>query len=109
MAERPGIMIYLDLYETLKDFTTEEAGQLFKALLEYGTTGTVPEFEDRGLRAVWRNAQQKIDRDYDKYLATVESRAYAAYCREHKRLHGERSTPLSKEEWKDQMTSDDVT
>ena len=107
MAERPGIMVYFDLLDILKDYSTEEAGQLFLAMLEYGVTGAVPDFSDRGMRTIWRNVQQKIDRDNDKYQSTVEARQYATYCREHKKKHGEDSKPLSMEEWKDQMISND--
>lgn len=107
MAERPGIMVYFDLLDTLKDYSTEEAGQLFLAMLEYGATGTIPEFEDRGMRTVWRNVQQKIDRDDGNYQKTVEARQYAVFCREFKRRHGENSKPPSLEAWKNQLISFD--
>ena len=107
MAERPGIMVYFDLLDTLKDYSTEEAGQLFLAMLEYGTTGAIPEFEDRGMRTIWRSVQQKLDRDDEHYQETVEARQYAVFCREFKRKHGESSKPPSIEEWKKQMISFD--
>ena len=109
MAERPGIMVYFDLLETLKDYSTEEAGQLFLAMLEYGATGAIPEFDDRGMRTVWRSVQQKIDRDDEHYQETVEGRRYATFCREFKKKHGENSNPPSFEEWKkqNQMISND--
>lgn len=107
MAERPGIMVYFDLLDTLKEYTTEEAGELFLAMLAYGTTGAIPKFDDRGMRTIWKSVQQKIDRDNEKYHGTVEARQYATYCREYKRKNGEESKPLSFDDWKNQMISND--
>ena len=107
MAERPGIMVYFDLLETLNDFTTEEAGELFLAMLEYGSMGTLPEFEDRAMRTVWKSVQQKLDRDDAKYQNTCEARRYATFCREYRKEHGETSPLPSYEDWKNQMISND--
>lgn len=104
MAERQGIIVYFDLLETLKDFSDAEAGQLFRAMLEYGSTGAIPDFQDRAMRAVWTMAQSKIDRDNGRYLQTVEARQYAAYCREYRRKYKD-CEPLSMSEWKQMISN----
>lgn len=98
-------MVYFDLLDSLTDYTKEEIGELFLAMLEYGATGVVPDFEDRGLRTLWKSAQQKIDRDNIRYQGKVKSRQYATYCRECKKSG---SKPLTLNEWKNhQMISND--
>jgi len=106
MTERPGIMVYFDLLDTLRDYTTTEAGELFIAMLEYGTTGAIPDFTDRGMKTVWRGLQQKIDRDNLKYQATIEARQYATYCREYRKKYNG-ADPPTMEEWKNQKISND--
>lgn len=113
MAERPGIMVYFDLLDTLQDgYTTEEVGELFLAMLNYGRDMIIPEFTDRGMRTLWKGIQHKIDRDNLKYQGTVKGRRYAAFCREFKKKNPGIAPP-SMEEWQaensdeDQMISND--
>ena len=107
MADRPGIMIYFDILETLHDgYTTKEAGELFLAMLHYGRDGIKPNFSDRGMKTLWKVVQVKIDRDNLKYSKTIELRKYATFCREYKKLHpGEE--PPSFDVWRDHVISDD--
>lgn len=97
MAERPGIMVYFDLIDSLQDYTDAEAGLLFRAMLEYGKTGAIPEFSDRGMKTLWRSIQQKIDRDGGKYRDRCDSGAYAVYVREANKQGIE---PLTFDDWK---------
>lgn len=95
MAERPGIMIYFDLEPALSMLSDAEAGQLFRAAMEYGHYGTVPEFD--GLLAMaWSFVQPKIDRDNEAYQKKCMDNAYNRY----KGVCKERGTePLDKETW----------
>lgn len=72
MAERPGIMVYFELRESLEDFSDAESGQLLKGMLEYGATGALPEYTDRAMRTLWKSVQQRIDTDAARYQHKVE-------------------------------------
>ena len=56
-------MVYFDLLDALEDYSKQEIGELFLAMLEYGLTGVIPDFKDRAMRTLWKTTQQKIDRD----------------------------------------------
>ncbi len=48
--------------QILEDYTDQEIGQLFRALLDYAIDGVEPTFTDRGLRTFWRTLKGQIDR-----------------------------------------------
>lgn len=93
---RPGVMIYFDILDDLEDYTYEEVGQLFRALLHYGFTGEIPAFSDRGMKTLWRKLQNNSNRDEERYNRKVMNSRYAAYCRWCKR---DQETPLKYEAW----------
>lgn len=99
MAERPGVMFYFDLEPALRMLSDAEAGQLFRAAMEYGHYGTVPEFD--GLLAMaWSFVQPKIDRDNEAYQKKCMDNAYNRY----KGVCKDRGTePLNKEEWEEKL------
>lgn len=79
MANRPGVMFYFDLIPALEMLDDADAGRIFKAALEYGKCGTLPEL--CGMAAVaWAFIQPKIDRDGKSYQESVIDKKYAAYC-----------------------------
>lgn len=81
---RPGIMLYFDILEPIKVLPDADKGRLLVAMLEYGQTGAVPEFD--GLLALaWGFVKPKIDRDNEEYNRSVLRRQYATVCRERKR------------------------
>lgn len=81
---RPGIMLYFDILEPIKVLPDADKGRLLVAMLEYGQTGIVPEFD--GLLALaWGFVKPKIDRDNEEYNRSVLRRQYATVCRERKR------------------------
>lgn len=96
MANKPGVVVYLDLLPSLEEYTPEEVGMLFLAILRYGEFGELPSFEDRGLRVLWREIQAKIDRDNAKYMQKVLDGAYGAYKRECEKAG---KTPANKQLW----------
>ena len=92
---RPGIMVYFDMMGPLKVLPDADKGRLFWAMLEYGKSGTVPEFD--GLLALaWEFVKPNIDRDSESYNRTVLKRQYASFCRDQKRK-GE--PEITFEEW----------
>ena len=93
---RPGIMIYFDIVRSLEDLNDAEVGQLFRALLEYGQTGVLPDFQDRALRTVWRQLQARADQDAAKYSKKCLDSRFAVYCREAEKKG---QIPLPRDEW----------
>ena len=81
---RPGIMLYFDILEPIRVLPDADKGRLLVAMLEYGQTGIVPDFD--GLLALaWGFVKPKIDRDNEEYNRSVLRRQYATFCRERKR------------------------
>lgn len=101
MAERPGIIVYFDLLPQLEEYSPEEVGELFLAMLRFGLDGSIPIFEDRGMRIIWRELQSKIERDNAKYQQRVINGAYGAYTRDLKKENG--GTPMPKDLWTAQI------
>ena len=92
---RPGIMLYFDILEPIKVLPDADKGRLLVAMLEYGQTGKVPEF-DGMLALAWGFVKPKIDKDSEEYNRTVLKRQYATFCRDRKKK-GE--PEISFEEW----------
>lgn len=110
---RPGIMVYFDMMGPLAKLPDADKGQLFWAMLEYGKSGTVPEFDDLALALAWEFVKPKIDKDSEEYNRTVLKRQYATFCRDRKKK-GE--SEISFEEWliiigyqNHHMISNDIT
>ena len=81
---RPGIMLYFDILEPIRVLPDADKGRLLVAMLEYGQSGTVPEF-DGMLALAWGFVKPKIDKDEEEYNLSVLRRQYATVCRERKR------------------------
>ena len=92
---RPGIMLYFDILEPIRVLPDADKGRLLVAMLEYGQSGTVPEF-DGMLALAWGFVKPKIDKDSEEYNRTVLKRQYATFCRDRKKK-GE--PDISFDEW----------
>ena len=100
---RPGIMLYFDILEPIQELPDAEKGQLLVAMLEYGQSGKIPEFNGKlGLTLAWGFIRPKLDKDSEEYNKTVLKRQYATFCRDRKKK-GE--PEVSFDEW--MMTIDD--
>ena len=95
MQEKPGVMIYFDMRETLNRLSDRNAGLLFRAILEYGATRKVPKLPDV-LFPIWPLIQMRLDIDDERYFRVTQKRRYAVYVRWAK--HHEQ-TPVSFDEW----------
>ena len=83
---RPGIMLYFDILEPIKVLPDADKGRLLVAMLEYGQSGIVPQFDgELGLTLAWGFVKPKIDKDESEYNLSVLRRQYATTCRERKR------------------------
>lgn len=66
--ERPGMFIYWDTGEIIRNLPADEAKRLVVAMLDFSQHGEVPEFpEDSPLNYIWPMIQSKLIRDADKY------------------------------------------
>lgn len=81
---RPGIMLYFDILEPIKVLPDADKGRLLVAMLEYGKSGIVPEF-DGMLALAWGFVKPKIDKDEAEYNMSVLRRQFATTCRERKK------------------------
>lgn len=81
---RPGIMLYFDILEPIRVLPDADKGRLLLAMLEYGQSGIVPEFEGM-LALAWGFVKPKIDKDEAEYNLSVLRRQYATVCRERKK------------------------
>lgn len=83
---RPGIMLYFDILEPIRVLPDADKGRLFMAMMEYGQSGVLPEF-DGMLALAWGFIKPKLDRDEDSYENSKTQRRYAAFCKQRSRLN----------------------
>lgn len=98
---RPGIMLYFDILEPIRVLPDADKGRLLVAMLEYGHSGILPEF-DGMLALAWGFVKPKLDKDSEEYNRIIMKRQYATFCRDRKKK-GE--PEISFDEW--MMTIDD--
>ena len=77
---RPGIMLYFDILEPIRVLPDADKGRLLVAMLEYGQSGIVPEF-DGLLGLAWGFVKPKLDKDGESYEHATVQRKYAAFCK----------------------------
>lgn len=82
---RPGIMLYFDILEPIRVLPDADKGRLLVAMLEYGQSGIVPEF-DGMLSLAWGFVKPNLDRDGEAYEKAKVQRNYAAFCKQRKIL-----------------------
>lgn len=92
---KPGVMFYFDIRPCIKRLSYEDKGRLFEAILDYGQSGTIPEF-DGVLGIAWDFIQPRLDYDSERYDGKIDQRRYAVYVREAKKRG---ILPLSFDEW----------
>ncbi len=80
MAKRPGIMLYFSVRPALKRLSAEQKGLLFDAILDYGESGLLPEF-DGVLGVCWDFIQPMIDKDAAAYSEKCSKARSAANTR----------------------------
>lgn len=74
-----------DAENMLQDFTKEEAGEIFMALLAYANRGEEFKTDDRSMRTLFRTLQANIDRNNERYEEKCERNRQIAMEREKKR------------------------
>lgn len=102
MAERPGFMIYFDIAPALSKLTDEEAGKLFKAIMDYATSGNVHEL-DGICGFAFEVIRPRIDRDKEAYEEKCRKSSYSTYVRECKKRDEQ---AMSYEKWLESLSND---
>lgn len=74
-----------DAENMLQDFSKEEAGEIFMALLAYANRGEEYKTDDRSMRTLFRTIQANIDRNNERYEEKCERNRQIALEREKKR------------------------
>lgn len=95
----PGFMTY---YKTVRPFlnrmSDEQAGRLYKALLDYAENGEIVDFDDPLTGAVFDSLRASIDRDAGKYDEACAKKRYASWCAQQRKTYKD-TEPLPFDEW----------
>ena len=74
--EKKSFVVYCDLKEILNELSDEEAGILFKAMVNYAQNGVEPEL-GIPLKYVWIPIRQQMERDAEKWNEVKKVRSAA--------------------------------
>lgn len=69
---KTSMIVYYSWLELFEDLTDAEVGKLIKAAIAYDMDGTLPEFDDRTLRVLFKKMQQDIDDNRIRYAAKCQ-------------------------------------
>lgn len=79
MKKPKAVYLYLDNFKHLKKMSAEDIGRLMIALMDYAEDGSLPDFsENMTLDVLFGMMSEQIDRDFEKYAQTCETRSKAA-------------------------------
>ncbi len=84
MEKKKSFVLYHDYFEHVALLSDEEAGKLFKAVLEYVNTGIMPELRGASFMA-FSFISSQLKRDLDKYEEKCRKNREIALEREQKR------------------------
>ena len=72
-----GVKILRSFYEALDEFTYEEKGRMFEAIMEYGLNGVEPNFDDaddaRALKAIWKTYLPVVNNSISRAIASAKN------------------------------------
>lgn len=72
-----GVKILRSFYEALDEFTYEEKGRMFEAIMEYGLNGVEPNFDDaddaRALKAIWKTYLPVVNNSITRAIASAKN------------------------------------
>ena len=73
--KKKTFLLFLEQKENFPDYSDEELGQIFRAVYEYADTGTMQEFQDRGMKVLFRSICRQIDLSNEKYEEMRQARS----------------------------------
>ena len=74
----PGVMFYFRWLNALRLLSDAQRGRIFSAILVYGSTGELPQFQDPFEEFAWETIRISLDDDRARYARVVEKRREAA-------------------------------
>ena len=78
MKTPKGFFTYFHHEAVLNELSDEQAGRLYKALLHYGSTGELPDFDgDLGTQLVFTLFRIEVDYNFERYNKICEKRSEA--------------------------------
>lgn len=78
MSEPKGFFTYFHHAPILDALSDEQAGQLYKALMHYGSDGEVTDFsDDQALAITFSVFRNEINRNFERYQEICEKRSEA--------------------------------
>ncbi len=115
-TERHGFLMFFETIDALKEYDPEEAWGFVCAMADYERYGVVPDFDDRGLRGLWRIIQPVSDKNRVKYAEKCRKSRFSAYVSVMKAQYEKRTGKsgktavegvdyLSYDEWIEQVDS----
>ena len=90
MAEsekKQGFIVFYDTMDALEEYTEAEVGSFIRAMEQFARYGVVPDFDDRGLRVLWKYAQQSLERSEAAYQKKCQQNRYNCYVSAEKRKY----------------------
>ncbi len=95
MKQPKGFFTYFHHAEVIDQLTDAQAGRVYKALMRYGLTGELPDFEDDGMcQVAFTMLRVEIDYNAEMYRKKCEKNQEIARERE-KKKRAEKETALS--------------
>lgn len=80
--EKPGVVVYWDMFDTLDRVKPEKVKPLLKAIRNFSQNGEVPNFDgDEALELVWPMMEQKLIADGARYEEIRQQRINAINAR----------------------------
>lgn len=84
--ERPGVMLYFDVFRPLLNrLDDKQCGQLLRMVIDYAEHGEVHDNLDPLLGMAFDLIRPKLDHDAERYEESREQRQYAVYCRKQRK------------------------
>ena len=71
--KKTSFVLPTDLLDDLEDFSDDEVGKIFRAILIYTNETEEPEFDDRAMKVVFRHIKKYIDSANENYDKKVQA------------------------------------
>lgn len=71
--KKTSFVLPTDLLDDLEDFSDDEVGRIFRAILIYTNETEEPEFDDRAMKVVFRHIKKYIDSANENYDKKVQA------------------------------------
>ena len=71
MAEKRSMIVYYEILEQLEDFTDEQVGKIFRAMIDYDKNGIEPDFTGE-MRVAFKFIKLSLDKNKEEYAKKCE-------------------------------------